>query len=117
MVRVLVGAVANAVSAIFAHYPWFYTYKALSNSKFLQKLVGSNLLRNASIGFASSIVSDTLTNSIRVIKTTKQAIAVKHTVSYGEVVAMILAADGWKVSQIILVHVFINVSNYLNAVL
>lgn len=90
------GAVANAVSAIFAHYPWFYTYKALSNSKFLQKLVGSNLLRNASIGFASSIVSDTLTNSIRVIKTTKQAIAVKHTVSYGEVVAMILAADGWK---------------------
>ncbi len=91
------GACANAVSAIFAHYPWFYTFKALSKSKWLQSLVKNNLLRNASIGFASSIVSDTVANSIRVVKTTKQAIAAKHTVSYGEVVAMILAADGWKV--------------------
>ncbi len=40
-----------------------------------------------------------MANSIRVIKTTKQAIASKNSVSYGEVIAMILAADGWKVSQ------------------
>ena len=86
------------MSAIFAHYPWFYTYRILSKSKVIESLFGNNLLRNASIGFCSSVVSDTVANAIRVVKTTKQAIASKHTVGYGEVVAMILAADGWKVS-------------------
>lgn len=90
------GAIANAASAVVGHYPWFYTYRVLSKSKLLQKFISSNHLRNASIGFAASVVSDTVANAIRVVKTTKQAIAVKHAVGYGEVVAMILAADGWK---------------------
>lgn len=90
------GAIANAISAIAAHYPWFYTYRVLSRWKFLQFIVESNLFRNAVIGFVSSVVSDTFANAIRVVKTTKQAIASKHTVSYGEVVAMIHATDGWK---------------------
>lgn len=94
----MVGAFANAASAIAAHYPWFYTYKVLSRSKLLQRLVGMNLLRNAITGFVSSVVSDTFANAIRVVKVTKQSIASKHTVSYREVIAMILAADGWKVS-------------------
>jgi len=63
-------------------------------------MVGANLLRNAITGFVSSVVSDTFANAIRVVKTTKQAIASKQTVSYGEVIAMILAADGWKVSRL-----------------
>ena len=70
----------------------------MSKSKTLQKVVKSDFLRNAGMGFVSSIVSDTFANSIRVVKTTKQAIASKHAVSYREVIAMILAADGWKVS-------------------
>jgi len=90
------GAFANAASAIAAHYPWFYTYKVLSRSKLLQRLVETNLLRNAITGFISSVVSDTFSNAIRVVKVTKQSIASKHTVSYKEVIAMILAADGWK---------------------
>ena len=49
------------------------------------------------IGFTSSVISDTVANSIRVVKTAKQAIAAKHTVGYGEVIAMILAVDGFKV--------------------
>ena len=56
----------------------------------------SNHLRNAIAGFVSSLVSDSFANVIRVIKTAKQALASKHVVSYGEVIAMILAADGWK---------------------
>ena len=56
----------------------------------------SNHLRNAIVGFVSSVISDTFANAIRVVKTTKQALASKHVVSYGEVIAMILAADGWK---------------------
>mmetsp|Transcript_142 Transcript_142/g.200 ORF Transcript_142/g.200 Transcript_142/m.200 type:complete len:458 (+) Transcript_142:162-1535(+) len=90
------GAMANAVSAIASHYPWFYTYNFLSANRFIQNFFRSTLLRNASIGFASSVVSDTLTNCIRVVKTTKQSVASKHAVSYGEVVAMVVAADGWK---------------------
>lgn len=90
------GAGANALSAIAAHYPWFYTFRTLSKSSFLRTYVRSNHLRNAIAGFVSSVISDSFTNVIRVVKTTKQALASKHVVSYGEVIAMILAADGWK---------------------
>ena len=50
------------------------------------------------IGFVSSVVSDTFANSIRVVKTAKQAMGSTRTVGYGEVVAMIVAVDGLKVS-------------------
>ena len=63
----------------------------------INKLIKSNLLRHAGIGFISSAVSDTLTNSIRVVKTTKQSLASKHIVSYGDVIFKILSVDGWKV--------------------
>ena len=56
----------------------------------------SKLLRNAAIGFVASIVSDTTTNVLKVIKTTKQALGSKHNSSYSEVIRMIVAADGWK---------------------
>lgn len=72
--------------------------------------------RNAFIGFASSIVSDTVANFMRVIKTTKQALATRgdeqdleyrrrrssissdqsKRATYAEAIAIILAADGWK---------------------
>jgi len=61
-----------------------------------QILFPGSLVRNGAIGFISSVVSDTIANAIRVVKTTKQALASKHTVGYGEVIAMILAADGWR---------------------
>ena len=48
------------------------------------------------MGFVASVVSDIVSNSIRVIKTTKQSIASKHAVSYSDAVGMVLAADGWK---------------------
>eukprot|EP00551_Chaetoceros_affinis_P011929 CAMPEP_0203678240 /NCGR_PEP_ID=MMETSP0090-20130426/31205_1 /ASSEMBLY_ACC=CAM_ASM_001088 /TAXON_ID=426623 /ORGANISM="Chaetoceros affinis, Strain CCMP159" /LENGTH=656 /DNA_ID=CAMNT_0050545393 /DNA_START=284 /DNA_END=2254 /DNA_ORIENTATION=+ len=90
------GAAANAVSAIASHYPWFYTYRVLSHNRFLQNIIRSNTLRNALIGFISSVISDTVANSVRVVKTAKQAIASKHAVGYREVIAMILAVDGLK---------------------
>jgi len=90
------GAVASVVASIVSHYPWFYTYNYLSRSNAIHEIIPGNFLRNAAIGFLSSVVSDTTSNVVRVIKTTKQAFASKHSVSYGEVVGMILAADGWK---------------------
>ena len=59
-------------------------------------------MRNAGMGMIASFVSDTVVNSIRVIKTTKQAMGSKHAVSYGEAVNMVLAADGWKVRLLLL---------------
>jgi hypothetical protein len=53
------------------------------------------LVRNACIGLAASIVSDTFVNAIRVVKTTKQSLATKHGVSYLEVIRIIVSADGW----------------------
>ena len=48
--------------------------------------------RNAAIGFCASAVSDTLSNSIRVLKTTKQASAVA--ISYSQALRLVVAADG-----------------------
>lgn len=72
-------------------------YNVLSKSETVQKLIPRLLFRNAFIGMIASFVSDTVVNSIRVIKTTKQAMGARHTVSYLEAINMVLAADGWQV--------------------
>lgn len=48
------------------------------------------------MGLTASVVSDTIVNVFRVIKTTKQALGSKRDLSYGETIRMVLAADGWK---------------------
>lgn len=91
------------------HYPWFYTYNLLSRSEALVALIPFVNGRNAFIGFTSSIVSDTVANFMRVIKTTKQALAARDDgdieygdgtrakrATYAEAIAIILAADGWR---------------------
>ena len=93
------GAAAYAVSAIASHYPWFSVYNYLSKSETVKKLIPRQLFRNAFVGMIASFVSDTVVNAIRVIKTTKQAMGARHTVSYVEAINMILAADGWKVCR------------------
>lgn len=59
-------------------------------------MLPSKLIRNAAIGLYASVVSDTVVNAFRVVKTTKQAISSKHDLSYLETIRMVLAADGWK---------------------
>ncbi|ETO30651.1 hypothetical protein RFI_06470 [Reticulomyxa filosa] len=76
------GSVA-AISATFVgHYPWFATYNLLNEKlpKYNQhreplKAYG----RQAVMGFCASTVSDTLSNSLRVIKTTRQTYSVPIT--------------------------------------
>jgi hypothetical protein len=53
-------------------------------------------LQNASVGLIASVISDTVVNVFRVIKTTKQALGSKRDISYGETVRLVVAADGWK---------------------
>jgi hypothetical protein len=94
---IVIGAVAYAISAIVSHYPWFAVYNYLSKSETVKKLIPRQLFRNGAIGIVASFISDIVVNSVRVIKTTKQAMGAKHTVSYAEAINMVLAADGWQV--------------------
>merc|ERR1712216_605332 len=74
------GAVASASATFVGHYPWFYTNNMLHESppkpKDFMPWIGNEfvqkLCRNAVVGFTSSAVSDTISNSIRVIKTVRQ---------------------------------------------
>jgi hypothetical protein len=89
------GSYANAIASVMGHYPWFFTYNWLSANLWVKSVLPSALIRNAGIGLAASIVSDTIINAMRVIKTTKQSLGSKHAVSYGEVIRMVYATDGW----------------------
>eukprot|EP00980_Cylindrotheca_fusiformis_P030989 scaffold25694_cov127-Cylindrotheca_fusiformis.AAC.20 len=90
------GAVATAVSSTLANYPWFFVYNLLTKNDTVIKMFGSQLIRNGFVGLAASVASDTVVNSLRVIKTTKQSLGSKHNLSYLETIRMVLAADGWK---------------------
>ena len=86
------GSVATSTATMVGHYPWFLTYNYLDN--YLKKSDDkvNNLLRNAFIGFTASIVSDSLSNSLRVVKTTKQSYSTP--VNYKTVIEDILKKDG-----------------------
>ena len=51
------------------------------------------LLRSAVLGISAASVSDCISNSIRVLKTTRQTSEV--TISYQEAAAQIIEKDGW----------------------
>lgn len=106
------GGAAYAISAIVSHYPWFSVYNFLSKSETIKSLIKRPLFRNGFIGMIASFVSDTVVNSIRVIKTTKQAMGARHTISYVEAINMVLAADGWQVRCLKLPRVPIVVSSF-----
>ncbi|PAV14763.1 mitochondrial carrier [Pyrrhoderma noxium] len=92
------GAFATAAATFVGHYPWFATYNLLSHSlpppSPAHPLL-TKLLRQAFIGFAASVVSDTASNSLRVLKTYRQVNATS--ISYTAAAKRVLAADGWKV--------------------
>lgn len=88
------GALAASTATFAGHFPWFFTYNFLDEH--LPKVDGTlgKLGRNAFMGFSSSVVSDTVSNSIRVVKTYRQTS--EKAISYPETVRAILAEDGLK---------------------
>lgn len=85
-----------AVSATFVgHYPWFATFNTL-DEKLPQPKDPNNILmkfgRRAIMGFTASIVSDTCSNSIRVIKTTRQTFS--EPISYPNAIRHVIEKDG-----------------------
>lgn len=84
----------GAMSATWVgHYPWFYTNNQLQQSLPAFDFTYGKYVRNAVIGFASAAVSDTCSNSLRVLKTTRQTAL--EPVSYMESARTIIEKDGY----------------------
>lgn len=86
------GAMASAGATFVGHYPWFATFNTLQEIVPKRDDTLGKLGRNAAIGFTSTLVSDTCSNSIRVIKTYKQTSPIA--VTYPEAIKTIIAKDG-----------------------
>ena len=94
-VRVVFNGTVAQVSATFVgHYPWFYTYNMLNKNIPEYDSGIKTFLRNGFIGFNSAVVSDCCSNSLRVIKTTRQTS--EKNISYKETVKTIIEQDGIK---------------------
>merc|ERR1719237_836561 len=63
------GAGATMSATWVGHYPWFYTNNQLRESLPAFNMPYGKYVRNPVIGFCSAAVSDTLSNSLRVLKT------------------------------------------------
>ena len=86
------GALAAASATFVGHYPWFFTYNYLSDAIPKQDTPMMELGRRAILGFCSSAVSDTCSNSIRVVKVYKQSH--KDVLTYGQVVRNVISESG-----------------------
>jgi len=85
------GALASMSGTLLGHYPWFFTYNYLSENA--PKFGGNlDILRSMGIGFCSSTVSDTISNSVRVIKINRQTN--DKTIGYRESIKNIVKSDG-----------------------
>ncbi|TVY83878.1 hypothetical protein LSUE1_G001800 [Lachnellula suecica] len=88
------GALATAAATFVGHYPWFATYNFLSENITApdKHSIVLWLLRLAFIGFVASVVSDSISNSLRVVKTYRQVNEIK--VSYAEAARRVIHDDG-----------------------
>ncbi|KAI0821759.1 mitochondrial carrier domain-containing protein [Trametes gibbosa] len=88
------GALATAAATFVGHYPWFATYNFLYKALPPPTNLGMKLLRQAFIGFSASVVSDTISNSLRVVKTYRQVNETR--IGYFAAAEAVIATDGLK---------------------
>jgi len=88
------GGIAQSSATILGHYPWFVTYNYLNNyfPSETNDTKLKSLGRTGSIGLASSIVSDTVSNSVRVLKIYKQTD--KNNLAYSQIVNHLYKKEG-----------------------
>merc|ERR1712194_795695 len=87
------GAVGAMTATWVGHYPWFYTNNQLREVLPPFEFTYGKYVRNAFIGFASAAVSDTCSNSLRVLKTNRQTAV--DPVSYAESAKQIIEKEGY----------------------
>ena len=92
--QVLYSGSLGAFSAtLMGHFPWFFTFNLLNDN--IPHYDDNNILkyvRYGSIGFCSSFIADTVSNSARVIKTSKQT-SKEHN-NYKQIVKKIIETEG-----------------------
>jgi len=88
------GALATAAATFVGHYPWFATYNYLTEiiTEPPKHPLFPWLIRLAFIGFCASVVSDTVSNSLRVVKTYRQVNDTR--ISYSEAARAVILTDG-----------------------
>merc|ERR1712232_995329 len=86
------GAMGAMTATWVGHYPWIYTNNQLRESLPQFDFMYGKYVRNACIGFCSAAVSDSISNSLRVLKTTRQTSLVP--VSYMAPAQQIVAKEG-----------------------
>ncbi|PVF96749.1 mitochondrial carrier [Serendipita vermifera] len=86
------GSLATAAATLVGFYPWFGTYNFLQEHIPKPKPLVKALLRQALIGFIASVVSDTISNSLRVIKTYRQVNSTK--ISYRAAAREVIRNEG-----------------------
>mmetsp|Transcript_68012 Transcript_68012/g.133750 ORF Transcript_68012/g.133750 Transcript_68012/m.133750 type:complete len:284 (-) Transcript_68012:173-1024(-) len=87
------GAVGAMTATWVGHYPWFYTNNQLREVMPQFDFTYGKYVRNAVIGFCSAAVSDTCSNSLRVLKTTRQTSL--EPVGYLESAKAIIEKEGY----------------------
>lgn len=75
-------------------HQWFGTYNFLQDHIAEPEGILAQLLRQAFIGFCASVVSDTVSNSLRVVKTYRQVH--ERRIGYWEAAEAVIATDGIK---------------------
>ncbi|KAJ6552089.1 mitochondrial carrier domain-containing protein [Mycena vulgaris] len=86
------GAFATAAATFAGHYPWFATLNYLEVTLPVAHTLFEKLARRAFIGFCASITSDTVSNSLRVVKTYRQVNETR--IGYVDAARAVIAADG-----------------------
>merc|ERR1719221_902910 len=87
------GSVGAAVATFAGHYPWWATYNTLDAHLPVYNDTLMKLARNAGLGFTSSVVSDCVSNSLRVLKTYRQTSEVN--ISYMQAAKNVIEQDGY----------------------
>ena len=86
------GTAASFTANFLGSYPWFLTYNYLDKNMPEGDTLIKNFARNGFIGFSASLISDVVTNSVRVVKTTKQSF--DKPISYLDTVKHVVKEDG-----------------------
>ena len=89
------GSLATLAASFIGSYPWFMTFNSLDKAlpRPPPASYTKKILRSAALGVSATCVSDTVANSLRVIKTTKQTSAAA--ISYLQAARLIITTDGW----------------------
>jgi hypothetical protein len=84
------GGAASSAAAFVSHYPWFVVFNTMNDKIPNYSERRRQLVRNAEIGFCASLCSDAVSNSLRVMKTYRQA----GDLGYGAILRNVIRADG-----------------------